>query len=173
MAEDMRGFLLITLILLFLYATMFLVFERPYLGLPDEEVLKETVILYNKIFTDLYSSDGQTARLDDFPASVLLKHELYRDLDFLRARGLLLVYDMASISFVRIKKSFPFGAEVDVFEEWNYIYQKNPSRELASSIEGFGQGFRYFLKKEKKGWIVTDIIPVDIKEPEKKDEVYF
>lgn len=164
-----------------LYVTTGLIFEpknfsqykRWLFGRVKEEAfIKETILLYNKIFIDLYASDGQTLRLDDFPASVILKHELYRDLDFLRARSLLLVYDMADLTFVKVKSS-PFWAEVEVFEEWNYIYQKNPSREIVSSIKGFGQGFRYILKRQKTGWLVIDIIPVEMEEPEKKDEFYY
>ncbi len=139
----------------------------------EEASMRQTVLLYNKILTDLYASDGQTLRLDDFPASVILKHELYRDLDFLRSRGLLIIYDMADLTFMKLKMRSPFLAEVEVYEEWNYIYQKNPSRKIVSSIKGFGQGFRYILKRQKTGWLVIEVIPVDIKEPEKRDEFYY
>jgi uncharacterized protein YxeA len=136
----------------------------------EEGTIKETIILYNKIFTDLYASNGQPLRLNDFPAVKRLRHELYRDLDFLRARGLLLVYDMADLTFIEIKRPFPLTAEVVTFEEWNYIYQKSPSRETAQSIKGMGQGFKYFIQKQKGQWVVVDCIPVNVKPPERKDE---
>ena len=139
----------------------------------EEAAIKEAVILYNQIFTDLYASDGQTMRLNDFPGSKRLRHELYRDLDFLRARRLLLVYDMASLTFVEIKMPAPFTVEVTAFEEWNYIYQKSPSREPAQSIKGMGQGFKYYMEKQKGQWVVVDCIPVKVKPPEKKDEFRF
>lgn len=173
----MKRFFLSIIILFIIYIFSGFLFLKPLfvnlLSGREEKVLEDTIVLYNKIFTDLYASDGKTMRLDDFPASVLLKHELYRDLDFLRARGLLLVYDMASITFVKIKKTSPFTAEIDVFEEWNYVYQKNPSREIASEMKGMGQGFRYFLKKQKDRWTVLDSVPLDMKEPEKEDIIYF
>lgn len=136
----------------------------------EEAAIKEAIILYNKIFTDLYASDGQTLRLNDFPAVKRLRHELYRDLDFLRARGLLLVYDMADLTFIEIKRPSPLIAEVITFEEWNYIYKKSPSREIASSIKGMEAGFKYFMQKQKGDWVVVDCIPVKVKPPERKDE---
>jgi hypothetical protein len=149
-------------------------YRRWLFGRVEEEAsVRQTVLLYNKILTDLYASDGQTLRLNDFPASVILKHELYRDLDFLRSRGLLIIYDMADLTFMKLKMRSPFLADVEVYEEWNYIYQKNPSRKIASSIKGFGQGFRYILKRQKTGWLVIEVIPVDIEEPEKRDEFYY
>lgn len=173
----MKKIFISTIILSLLYLSGLYLFKKSLilqvLSGTERKTLEDTVILYNKIFIDLYASDGQTLRLDDFPASVVLKHELYRDLDFLRARGLLLVYDMASISFVNIKKTSPFTAEMDVFEEWNYVYQKNPSREIVSPMKGMGQGFRYLLKKQKNRWIVVEILPLDMKEPEKEDIIYF
>lgn len=139
----------------------------------EEAAIKETIVQYNKIFTDLYVSDGQTLRLNDFPAVKTLRHELYRDLDFLRARRLLLVYDMADLNFMEIKRPSPLTAEVITFEEWNYIYQKSPSREPAQSIKGMGQGFKYYMEKQKGQWVVVDCSPVNVKQPEKKDEFKF
>lgn len=139
----------------------------------EEGAIKATINLYNQIFTDLYDSDGQTTRLNDFPGSKRLRHELYRDLDFLRARKLLLIYDMADLTFIEIKRPSPITAEVTAFEEWNYIYQKSPSREPAQMIKGMGQGFRYYMQKQKEQWAVVDCRPVNIKPPERKDEFKF
>lgn len=139
----------------------------------QEAEVKGYIVLYNKILTDLYVSDGQTLRLNDFPGSKRLRHELYRDIDFMRSWGLFLVYDMADLVFTEIKMITPLTAEVTTFEEWNYIYQKSPSREPAQSIKGLGQGFKYFLEKKKGQWVVADYRPVDIARPDKKDEFKF
>ncbi len=173
-------FIISILILSILYIGIGLIFEPKVFshhtkwlleGAKEEEgAIKEVIILYNRIFTDLYASDGQTLRLNDFPASKRLRHELYRDLDFLRARRLLLVYDMADLIFMEIKRPSPLTAEVITFEEWNYIYQKPPSREPAQSIKGMGQGFKYYMQKQRGQWVVVDCIPVNINPPERKDE---
>lgn len=175
-----KRFVISIVILSILYIGIGLVFEPKVFSFhtkwllgdvkKEEGAIKGTIILYNQIFTDLYDSDGQTLRLNDFPAAKRLRHELYRDLDFLRARRLLLVYDMADLTFMEIKRPSPFIAEVVTFEEWNYIYQKSPSREPAQSIKGMGQGFRYYMQKQKGKWVVMDYNPVKVKTPEKKDE---
>ncbi len=139
----------------------------------EENSIKKALLVYNKIFTDLYASNGQTLRLNDFPAAKRLRHEVYRDLDFLRAHQLLLVYDMADLTFIEIKRSMPLTAEVITYEEWNFIYQELSSRRPSQSIKGMEQGFKYIMQKQKGQWVVVDYIPVKVKPPEKKDEFYF
>lgn len=141
---------------------------------PEKEkgVIMEAVISYNKIYSDLYASDGVPLRLDDFPASKQLRHELFRNLGFLRDKNLILVYDMADLVFVEVKRPSPMTAEVTTYEEWNYIYQKSPSRQIAQSIKGMGQGFKYLLVKRKEGWFVVDYAPADV-EIEKEDKFYY
>jgi len=102
-----------------------------------------------------------------------LRHELYRDLDFLRSHKLLLVYDMAELTFMEIKRPSPLTAEVTTFEEWNYIYQRSPSREIAESIKGMGQGFKYYMQRQRGRWVVVDSVPIKVRPPEKKDEFRF
>lgn len=134
--------------------------------------IKSTIVKYNKIFTDLYVSDGGISMLDEFPSSVKLKHEIYRNLDFLRARKLILIYDMADSRFVDINVLNPYYAEAVVYEEWNYLYQERMSRNIVSSIRGFGHGFRYYLRKVKGRWLVIDTEPVDMEPPEKHGLYY-
>jgi hypothetical protein len=176
-----RRFIVSFFVLSVFYAALLAVFEKDYLYplyewrfRPGGEgaAIKETMIVYNLIYTDLYASGGVPARLNDFPASKRLRHELFRDIGFLRNRGLILVYDMADNIFVDVKRPSPSTAEVTEFEEWNYIYQKKPSRIPAIDIKGMGQGFKYFLVREGEKWIVVDYMPVDVK-VKKKDEFLF
>lgn len=138
----------------------------------NEEIrqIHETIRLYDKVFTDLYVSDGQVMRLDDLPARTVLKHEIYRDLDFVRAKDLVLIYDMANLKFVSTKLLSPFSAEVMAYEEWNYVYRKGPDRKQAGAVKGFGAGFRYHLIKQQGRWNVADVDPVKMAPPEAKDE---
>jgi hypothetical protein len=141
-------------------------------GSRDKEItqIHETIQVYNKVFTDLYVSDGQVMRLDDLPVRTVLKHELYRELDFVRAKGLVLIYDMANLKFVSTKLLSPFSAEVMAYEEWNYVYRKGPDRKQAGAVKGFGAGFRYHLIKQQGRWKVADVDPVKMAPPEAKDE---
>ncbi len=138
----------------------------------EEKAIRDTIRLYNKIMTDIYVSDGIPARLNDFPATKQIRHELFKHIGYLREKGLILIYDMADMHVKEIKMSSPLAAEAIVFEEWNYIYRKNPSRELASSIKGLGQGFKYLLSKQDNKWIVVNYVPIEI-EIDKKDEFLF
>lgn len=176
-----KRFLISIILLSVIYIAIGFIFDKEVLSTrlnwmlyPHEEdsAIKEAVILYNKIFTDLYVSNGVYLRLDDFPASKQLRHELYRTLGFLRDRNLIQIYDMADLAFKEIKMPSPQTAEVIAYEEWNYLYRKIPSRELAQSIKGIGQGFKYNLIKQKDRWVVVDYTPLDIKH-EKKDEFYY
>lgn len=179
----MKKFLVPFVLFSFLYIIIGFIFEREILlpqtrwlwaGNRDEqEAIKDSIVLYNKIYSDLYASDGQMLRLDDFPGVKRLRHELYRDLDYLRERKRLLIYDMANLSFIEIKRPAPLTAEVVTYEEWNYLYQKSPSRDLAESIRGMVQGFKYYMEKQKGRWIVVDCVPVDVRPPEEKNEFPF
>jgi len=168
------------LLFVMLYIGMGCLFQKQFfvplvsqlLGSRDKEIkqLHETIQIYNKVFTDLYVSDGQVMRLDDLPVRTVLKHEIYRDLDFVRAKDLVLIYDMASLKFVSTKLLSPFSAEVMVYEEWNYVYRKGPDRKQAGAVKGFGAGFRYHLFKQQGRWKVADVDPVKMAPPEAKDE---
>ncbi|GFE57398.1 hypothetical protein AOG1_12780 [Geobacter sp. AOG1] len=134
--------------------------------------IQETIQRYNKVFTDLYVSDGQVMRLDDLPVRTVLKHEIYRELDFLRAKELVLIYDMASLKFVSTKFMSPFSAEVTTFEEWNYVYRKGAERKQAGKVKGLGSGFRYHMIKQQGGWKIADVDPVKIASEEKDEFKY-
>lgn len=138
----------------------------------EDGAIKEAVVLYNKIFTGLYASDGVPTMLNEFPASTQLRHEVFRNIGFLREQGFILVYDMADLIFMDIKRPSPVEAEVTVFEEWNYLFQKTATREPTHPVKGMGKGFRYLLVKLDRGWTVVDYFPSDVK-VEKKDEFLY
>lgn len=165
-----KRLLVSVLLLTLLYVATGVVFEKerlspklkPAFTLQEEDTIKAAVHLYNKIYTDLYVSDGIPLRLDDFPASKLLRHELYKNLGFLRDRNALLMYDMASIEFRDIKRLTPDRAETIVFEEWNYQYKNRMTRMPTSRLKGMGKGFRYILFRDSDTWKVMDYSPADI-----------
>jgi hypothetical protein len=173
-------FLLGILLLSAIYIALGCVFERQLFvplvsrlfGGRDTEVkqIQETILLYNKVFTDLYVSDGQVMRLDDLPVRTVLKHEIYRELDFLRSKGLVLIYDMASLKFVSTKLLSPFAAEVTTFEEWNYVYRQGADRKQAGTEKGLGTGFRYHMIKPQGRWKIADVDPVKDVTPEGKND---
>lgn len=138
----------------------------------ENETIKKTVRLFNKIFVDLYVSGGVPIRLNDFPASKQLRHELFRDIGYLRNKGFVLIYDMADLVFLKIERPSPRTAEVTTYEEWNYLYRKYKTRELAQSIKGMAAGFKYFLVKRKGRWLVVNYLPADV-EHEKEKEFYY
>lgn len=177
----MRRFLISTVILSVCYLGIGYVFDRNLLVShakwsfsPEQEIssVKEAVREYNRIFSDLYASNGVTTRLDDFPASIQLRHELYRNLGALRQKNLVLVYDMATLVFVDVQITSPETAEVTTHEEWNYVYQEALTRETAEPIKGMSQGFTYSMVKRNGKWSVMSYIPADV-EIQKEDGFYF
>lgn len=138
----------------------------------EEIAVKRAITLYNRIFQDLYSSDGVPAMLNDFPASKQLRHEVFRHIGYLRERNLFMVIDMATQEIQVVNWLTPAMAEATVFEEWNYIYRDIGTRKITSSIKGMGQGYKYILEKRPEGWIIVDYFPVDV-EMEASDEFKF
>jgi hypothetical protein len=175
-----RSFISVLIILVFFCGIGFL-YEREFFYALDRwkflpgqenEAIKGSIDLYNKIYTDLYTSNGVPLRLDDFPASKQLKHELFQNLGYLRSNELVLVFDMASLVVKEIKRPSSAIAEVTVFEEWNYVFQNTQTRATARSIKGMGQGYKYILRKFNGEWLVIDYFPADVT-TEKKNEFYF
>jgi len=139
----------------------------------EEERIKNTLKLYNACFQDFYASGGLHAKLDEFPAVKPIKHELFRDIGFLTDNQRVMVYDSADQKIQKLTLLAPGKAEVEVLEEWNYLYQKSVDRKPFTKVRGFGQGFRYRLQQVKGRWLVTEWEPFDAKEPVNQNEFYF
>lgn len=124
----------------------------------DKIQIETTVKGYNKILTDFYSSGGMPMLIDTFPATKLLKHEIFRDLGYLKRAEKILVYDMATFTPFEIKLTGPGRAVGRFFEEWNFAYQAKDRKFITKPV-GFGKGFRYSLVKEQGQWLVNDWDP--------------
>ena len=138
----------------------------------DEALIKETVLFYNKAISDIYTSGGVPAMLNELPSSKQLKHELFKDVNYFYSKGAVIVYDMAGLVFKDIKLTSPNTAEAITFEEWNYVTQKIKTREMLRIPKGMDAGFRYFLVRDKGGWLIVDYIPADVKY-EETDKYYY
>ena len=124
----------------------------------DKQEIEKTVKLYNKILSDFYASGGNPTLINQMPATKQIKHEVFRDLGYVKRIDKILVYDMASITPHRIRLTGPGRAEGLFYEEWNYMYQ-NLDRSPKTRPMGFGKGFRYHLVKENGKWLVHDWDP--------------
>lgn len=150
------------------------VFLKNGLGLKvEEERIKQSLKLYNSCFQDFYASGGMHAKLDDFPAAKPVKHELFRDIGFLTDNQRVMVYDSADQKVQKLTLIAPGKAEVEVYEEWNFLYQKLTDRKPFTKVRGFGQGFRYKFQQFKGRWLVMEWEPFDVKESIRQDEFYF
>lgn len=166
-----------------LFAVALLVFDRPILtfaclkkgwGLTEEEeAIRKTLKLYNACFQDFYASAGMPAKLDEFPAAKPVKHELFRDIGFLAENRRVMIYDFADQTVRKISLVAPGKAEVEMAEEWNYLYQKQADRTPITKVRGFSQGFRYTLRQMNGRWLVVDWEPIDIKGLTGNNEFYF
>jgi len=139
----------------------------------EKELIASTVKTYNRILSDFYASGGVPSLLDKFPATRSVKHGVFRDLGYIKSAEKVLVYDHAATTPVRITFTAPGRAEALVFEEWNFMYQSSADRKPVSRPQGLGRGFRYTLVRDRAGWLVDGWDPVDMAEPEKKQEFLY
>jgi len=139
----------------------------------EKEAVAATVKSYNRILSDFYASGGVPAMLDRFPATKTIKHGVFRDLGYIKSAEKVLVYDHASTTPVKITFTAPGRAEALMFEEWNFVYQRSADRKPVSRPQGLGRGFRYTLVRQGDGWLVDGWDPVEIAEPEKKQEFLY
>jgi hypothetical protein len=131
----------------------------------DRAAIRAALDDYHRIYQDFFASGGVPALLDEFPASKDVRHHVFRDVGFVRDAGLVLVQDLATLTVVADRATAPDRAEVDTFEEWNYVFQSAGDRKPASAPKGLGQGFRYSLRREGTGWKVLGWDLADVAAP--------
>lgn len=124
----------------------------------EKQEIGQAVTKYNKILSDFYASGGNPMLINHMPATKQIKHEVFRDLGYVKGVEKILVYDMASMTPYRIRLTGPGRAEAQFFEEWNYLYQ-NLDRSPKTRPLGFGLGVRYHMVKEQGRWLVQDWDP--------------
>ncbi len=139
----------------------------------EEQRIKSTLKLYNSCFVDFHDSGGVPERLNDFPAVTQLRHEVFREMGFLAANQRIMIYDSAEQKVLKITFISPGKAEVDVIEEWNFLYQKLKDRKPFTKIRGFSQGLSYKLGQVRGQWVVQEWEPKEIKSQVKNNEFYF
>lgn len=135
-----------------------------------EEILR-ALDLSRRIYADFFASGGAPALLDDFPASRGVKHRIFRDIGFLRDRGLLQIQDLAEAIPVSVERTAGDAVEAVVYEEWNYLVQRVADRKPASEVRGLGGGFRYVLQRAGSGrWTIVSWEPVTMAKPAEPPE---
>jgi hypothetical protein len=139
----------------------------------EEQRIKNTLKLYNSCYADFYDSGGKHEKLNDFPAVTPVKHELFRDLGFLAENQRIMIYDAAEQKVLKLAFPAPGQAEAEVYEEWNYLYQKLKDRKPFTKVRGIGQGFNYKLRRVKGRWVVQEWEPVEVKQQVDNNEFYF
>ncbi len=138
---------------------------RP-LGEPERSEVIGTVRDFERYYADFFASGGDPLHVGDIPASTPVKHQLFRDLGFVRESGLVLVQDLATFEPRDAVRTGPTTAEVLVAEEWNYAYQRAADRVPAARLTGMGRGFRYALERVDGGrWVVVAWWPDDSAKP--------
>jgi hypothetical protein len=121
----------------------------------DEAGIRQTLSRFQEIYEDFFASGGRPDLIDSFPATRELKHQVFRDVGFVRDAALVFVQDLATSTVLETRRTGEDTAEAVVYEEWNCVFQKSVDRTPATQLKGFGQGFRYELTRHGSGWIVT------------------
>ena len=131
----------------------------------DDAAIRAALASYQRIYQDFHASGGGPTMLDAFPATPAVKHEIFRDVGFVRDAGLVQVQDLAAATVREVRSTGRDTAEAVVLEEWNYVLQKADDRRPASKLKGMTQGFRYRLSRVGAGWLVTGWDPEDVEAP--------
>jgi hypothetical protein len=131
----------------------------------DDARIRAVLASYQRIYQDFYASGGGPTMIDDFPGVAAVKHEIFRDVGFVRDAGYVLVQDLAEATVLEVRATGRDTAEAVVLEEWNYVLQKSDDRRPASKLKGLTQGFRYRLRRAGDAWLVTGWDPEDVEAP--------
>jgi hypothetical protein len=136
--------------------------------LPAEEAREVLLTLarFQQVYEDFFARGGSPELLNEFPASKELRHQVFRDVGFLRDAGLLQVQDLARAVLMETRWAGRDLAEAVVYEEWNYVFQTLADRKPQSELKGTGQGIRYRLQRGVTGWRVVAWDPVEVVPPE-------
>jgi hypothetical protein len=131
----------------------------------EEPAILGAIHDYQVACQDFYATGGDPALLDAVPATKAAKHQIFRDIGFLRDADLVLVEDLAANTLLEAQMVGPEAAEVLVFEEWNWTLQRKGDRKLVSEVRGLGQGFRYQVAREGGRWVVASWDVEDVPAP--------
>lgn len=129
------------------------------------------IVSFNKVYQDFYATGGDPRLIDAMPAAKGVKHQIFRDLGYLRDGGRILVMDEAETLPVLVESDGAEGARATVYEEWNFVYQDAATRRSVTEIKGMGHGFRYTLKRSAGRWQIESWDPLTIPRPESSKEV--
>jgi hypothetical protein len=119
-----------------------------------------------RIYADFFSSGGAPALLDEFPATASVKHRIFRDIGFLRDRGVVQVQDLAAATPLSVERTGEDSVEAVIYEEWNYILQRNSDRVSLTEDKGTASGFRYRLHRtHDRRWVISSWEPEEVAPP--------
>ncbi|HSN15855.1 MAG TPA: hypothetical protein VLT61_14580 [Anaeromyxobacteraceae bacterium] len=150
-------------------------FDRPLLfparadaplGEEEQERILGALSDFQRVYKDFFVTAGGVSMLDACPATTEVKHRVFTDIGFLRDAGLVLVQDLAQVTVLGVRRDGPAGAEVRVYEEWNYAYRRIADGSVARDVQGLGQGLRYALRREGTRWLVAGWIPEEGSRPQ-------
>ncbi len=123
---------------------------------PHRAAVVATVRDFQRYWSDLYATGGAPDRLDDFPGTPEVRHQVFRDLGFLSDAAVVLVQDLATFQPRVVERTGSSTAEAVIAEEWNFAYLRLPGRERLSDVKGMGVAVRYALERRPDGrWWVT------------------
>lgn len=135
-------------------------FSRLLPGLGESAAIETAVTDFNNRLMDIYASQGNKRAVETVPATVGMRHRLFKDAGFLWMGGRVLVYDIASLEIKSVTMNGPVSATVLASEEWNYQYKNDSSWKSIAEVRGTGSLFRYQLVRQGGRWLVQKYEPV-------------
>ncbi len=120
----------------------------------ERDEVEAALEAYLDIYQDLFASGGTPDLLNDFPATAPVKHEIFREIGFLRDAGLVQVHDLASATLLEATATAPDVVTAVVQEDWNTETQRAADRSPILGARGSSQAFRYVFARIRGAWVV-------------------
>lgn len=133
--------------------------SKAFPTLDETDRIKGAVTDFNNRFMDVYASQGNRRGVGAIPATVAVRHSLVKDAGTLWMGGRVLVYDIASLDFLSVKREGAMSATVVVKEEWNYQYKDERSWKDVGGVHGTTSLLSYQLVQQGGRWLVQKSEP--------------
>jgi hypothetical protein len=134
--------------------------SRVFPGVVERSKIEAAVTSFNNCFMDVYASEGSKRAGDLVPATMGMRHRLFKDAGFVGMGGRVLIYDLASLKIETVAMTGPLSATAIAREEWNYQYKNDRTWQSVAGLHGNEFHFRYLLVKQGGKWLVQKYEPV-------------
>ncbi len=122
----------------------------------ETAAIKDSIRLFSATIAGFYSTGGNPAGLNMFPAEQMIKRRIFMDISYNQKAGKVLVMDRDKSSYRQVLFAGPMHAVAVVDEDWFSVYRDYNTRKPISDKKANLITIRYLLKKMWGRWIVVE-----------------